>query len=71
MTQGALMSLAREATSDFNALLRVQALSDRELRRRGLTADEVAAIRGGFLERLAQAGSFENGAWRPNGCCFD
>ncbi len=65
------MTLAREATSDFNALLRVQALSDEGLRDRGLTADEVAAVRGGFLERLAQAGSFEDGGWRPNGCCFD
>jgi hypothetical protein len=71
MTQEALMSLAKEAVSDFEALLRVEALTDEALQERGLTAEEVTAIRSGFLERLAQAGSFVDGEWRPNGCCFD
>jgi hypothetical protein len=69
MSQAALMKLAKEATTDFNALLRTQALSDEELSRRGLTGDEVAAVRGGFLERMAFAGSFDGDDWRPNGCC--
>lgn len=69
MSQQALMELAREATADFKALVRIQALADDELMRRGLNEDEVAAVRQGFFERLAQAGSFEGNDWRPNGCC--
>lgn len=69
MSQQALMDLAREATGDFNAMLRIQALTDEELARRGLDTSEIAAIRGGFLERLALAGSFDEDGWQSNGCC--
>jgi hypothetical protein len=69
MSQQALMTLAREATGDFNSLIRIQALTDDELLARGLAPDEVEAVRQGFLERLALAGSFEGDDFRPNGCC--
>jgi hypothetical protein len=69
MSQTALMALAREAIGDFNALIRVQAASDAELQLRGLDADEIATVRGGFFDRLAQAGSFDGEDWKPNGCC--
>ena len=69
MGDSALMELAKETIGDFNALLRVQAASDAELRQRGLTAEEIQAVRSGFLERLAQAGSFDGDVFRPGGCC--
>jgi hypothetical protein len=69
MSQTALTELAREAIVDLNALNRIQALSDEQLSRRGLSSDEVAAVRGGYFERLALAGSFDENGFRPNGCC--
>ena len=69
MSQTALMTLARDAIGDFNALIRIQAASDADLRLRGLDEDEIAAVRGGFFDRLALAGSFDGDDWKPNGCC--
>jgi hypothetical protein len=70
MSQTALMDLAKEAIADFDALIRIQSLSDEQLSRRGLSSEEVAAVRGGYLERLALAGSFDESGFRPNGCCW-
>ena len=69
MSAEALRTLAREATSDFSALVRIQALSDDELRARGLDRDEVVAVRNGYFERLALLGSFDGDDWRANACC--
>jgi hypothetical protein len=69
MSQTALMTLAREAIGDFNALIGIQAASDTDLRRRGLDENEIATVRSGFFDRLAQAGSFDGEDWKPNGCC--
>jgi hypothetical protein len=63
------MELAREAIADFTALARIQALPDEELQRLGLDTYEIRAVRGGFFERLALAGSFDDEGWRANGCC--
>jgi hypothetical protein len=69
VSQQALMELAKEAIADFNALVRIQALPDEELRRRGLDKDEIGAVRDGFFERLALAGSFDDEGFRASGCC--
>ena len=69
MSQQVLMELAKEAIADFNALIRIQALRDDELQRLGLDTDEIGAVRDGFFERLALAGSFDDEGWHANGCC--
>ena len=69
MSREALLALAKTATADFSALVRIQALSDGELRACGLDADEITAVRNGYFERLALLGSFEGDDWRASACC--
>lgn len=56
MSREALLALAREAMNDYQALLRIRAMTDRELRQQGLDEVEILAVREGFVERLMALG---------------
>ncbi|HLZ71648.1 MAG TPA: hypothetical protein VKV26_17230 [Dehalococcoidia bacterium] len=67
MSLEVMVDLAKEAARDLSAQRRYEALSDDELARLGLSAEDVASIRDGFFDRVQRLGLSLDPA--PSGCC--
>jgi len=72
MSQDVMVQLAREVTGDVSAQPRIEAMSDDQLAAAGLDQDEIAAIRGGFFDRVLRLGLFlDDRPAHEQGCCFE